>query len=265
MQQHLAFEHVRCNASASAQSRALNLRCLQPPPAELLRRPWAAARLHPAGRKQHTAAPAFFKSLIQRGREEEPAQAEAAASFEASLLDKPPAASPPQTAPPAPLLSGSGGAHVCVRMHQSLHPVPHHAMASVFQAFDHLREVSCVCRGNFLLLAAGESSPARRPGHSCAQDEPCHGIRGQQASKHSEFMCTPLLQGVIKYLAEKYDLTDPRLAFLGASAGSLVVTLAACGVPAGQWLFQRVALRPGLLEISDWPGQLQQAQPGPAP
>ncbi len=78
-------------------------------------------------------------------------------------------------------------------------------------------------------------------------------------------MCTPLLQGVIKYLAEKYDLTDPRLAFLGASAGSLVVTLAACGVPAGQWLFQRVALRPGLLEISDWPGQLQQAQPGPAP
>jgi hypothetical protein len=40
--------------------------------------------------------------------------------------------------------------------------------------------------------------------------------------------------GVVKYLAERYDLTDPRLAFLGASAGSLMVVLAACGVPAGQ-------------------------------
>ena len=39
---------------------------------------------------------------------------------------------------------------------------------------------------------------------------------------------------MVKYLAERYDLTDPRLAFLGASAGSLMVVLAACGVPAGQ-------------------------------
>lgn len=46
--------------------------------------------------------------------------------------------------------------------------------------------------------------------------------------------------GVVKYLSERFDLTDPRLAFLGASAGSLMVVLAACGVPAGQML-QRFA------------------------
>lgn len=39
--------------------------------------------------------------------------------------------------------------------------------------------------------------------------------------------------GAVKYLSQRYDLTHPRLEFLGASAGSLVVTLAACGVSAG--------------------------------
>lgn len=38
---------------------------------------------------------------------------------------------------------------------------------------------------------------------------------------------------MVKYLSERFDLTDPRVAFLGASAGSLMVVLAACGVPAG--------------------------------
>jgi hypothetical protein len=56
--------------------------------------------------------------------------------------------------------------------------------------------------------------------------------------------------GVVKYLAERYDLTDPRLAFLGASAGSLLVVLAACGVPADDALAgaHRLALEHGIFD-----------------
>jgi hypothetical protein len=53
-------------------------------------------------------------------------------------------------------------------------------------------------------------------------------------ARNGGMLCPGRQLGVVKYLAERYDLTDPRLAFLGASAGSLMVVLAACGVPAGE-------------------------------
>lgn len=126
-----------------------------------------------ATRGNTTSTAAFLKSWLRLGRSDEPAQAEAAASIQQTLLQQPPADSAPQTAPPAPLLSGSGG-------------------------------------GIFYFWQLG----------------------------------------VVKYLSERFDLTDPRLAFLGASAGSLMVVLAACGVPADNALAgaHKLALEHGIFE-----------------
>eukprot|EP00208_Stichococcus_sp_RCC1054_P007605 CAMPEP_0206138018 /NCGR_PEP_ID=MMETSP1473-20131121/3011_1 /ASSEMBLY_ACC=CAM_ASM_001109 /TAXON_ID=1461547 /ORGANISM="Stichococcus sp, Strain RCC1054" /LENGTH=361 /DNA_ID=CAMNT_0053531321 /DNA_START=477 /DNA_END=1562 /DNA_ORIENTATION=+ len=38
--------------------------------------------------------------------------------------------------------------------------------------------------------------------------------------------------GVLEFMQERYDMAAPEMAYVGASAGSLLVVLAACGVPA---------------------------------
>lgn len=140
------------------------------------RLPSVPRTLRPSRSAEHrssTETAAFLRNWLGQGKPEETAQADAAATIEQTLLQQPGAKSAPRTAPPAPLLSGSGG-------------------------------------GIFYFWQLG----------------------------------------VVKYLAERYDLTDPRLAFLGASAGSLLVVLAACGVPADDALAgaHRLALEHGIFD-----------------
>ena len=68
-----------------------------------LRPSWSAEQ------RSSTETAAFLRNWLGQGKPEETAQADAASTIEQTLLQQPRAQSAPRTAPPAPLLSGSGG------------------------------------------------------------------------------------------------------------------------------------------------------------
>jgi hypothetical protein len=76
------------------------------------RLPSVPRTLRPSRSAEHrnsTETAAFLRNWLGQGKPEETAQADAAATIEQTLLQQPKAKSAPRTAPPAPLLSGSGG------------------------------------------------------------------------------------------------------------------------------------------------------------
>lgn len=100
----------RCNTTQTMYVHRVHSAYLHSAQKQLLRGPAPVKPRHAAARGNTALTAAFLKSWLRLGRSDEPAQAEAATSIEQTLLQQPPADSAPQTAPPAPLLSGSGGA-----------------------------------------------------------------------------------------------------------------------------------------------------------